>query len=152
MLQILSGSNASTDVYLREGQGRVSGKARFDKFCRERKERNVRNFVIKQMDSGGPVLWQNPTTKRFVVVGIISMGIGCGDTGGVNTRVGAYIDWIVSETAGSNASYRIYLCIYIYAACKWKTFVLDFYSRFYVLHHRIKTVRSFRLDSTRTDS
>lgn len=54
-----------------------------------------------QMDSGGPVLWQNPTTKRFVLVGIISMGIGCGDTAGVNTRVGAYIDWIVSETADS---------------------------------------------------
>lgn len=63
------------------------------------------------MDSGGPVLWQNPTTKRFVLVGIISMGIGCGDTAGVNTRVGAYIDWIVSETAGSN---YIYLYIYIY--------------------------------------
>lgn len=68
---------------------------------------------IEQMDSGGPVLWQNPTTKRFVLVGIISMGIGCGDTAGVNTKVGAYIDWIVSETAGSNCIY-----IYIYILCK----------------------------------
>lgn len=67
-------------------------------------------LTIEQMDSGGPVLWQNPTTKRFVLVGIISMGSGCGDSSGINTRVGPYIDWIVSETAGSSI-----LCIgYIY--------------------------------------
>lgn len=113
MYQILSGFNASTDVYLREGQGRVSGKYdKYDKFSRE-KYNKISRFrdSIEQMDSGGPVLWQNPTTKRFVLVGIISMGIGCGDTAGVNTRVGAYIDWIVSETAGSNC---IYIYIYIY--------------------------------------
>ncbi|KAK9309603.1 hypothetical protein QLX08_000821 [Tetragonisca angustula] len=51
-----------------------------------------------QMDSGGPVLWQDPTTRRLVLIGIISMGRGCGVTAGLNTRVGAYIDWIVSVT------------------------------------------------------
>lgn len=51
-----------------------------------------------QMDSGGPVLWQDPTTRRLVLIGIISMGRGCALVAGLNTRVGAYIDWIVSVT------------------------------------------------------
>ncbi|XP_076628671.1 venom serine protease 34 [Colletes latitarsis] len=51
-----------------------------------------------QMDSGGPVLWQNPTTRRIVLIGIINYGSGCGVTSGVNCRVGGYIDWIVSVT------------------------------------------------------
>ncbi|XP_076175096.1 venom serine protease 34 [Ptiloglossa arizonensis] len=51
-----------------------------------------------QMDSGGPVLWQNPTTRRLVLVGIINYGRGCGYTSGVNCRVGGYVDWIVSVT------------------------------------------------------
>ncbi|XP_031845098.1 venom serine protease 34 [Nomia melanderi] len=50
------------------------------------------------MDSGGPVLWQNPTTENLVLTGIISYGIGCAVVGSVNTRVGAYIDWITSVT------------------------------------------------------
>ncbi|XP_003402441.1 venom serine protease 34 [Bombus terrestris] len=58
-----------------------------------------------QMDSGGPVLWQNPTTRRLVLIGIIARGRGCAVVGGVNTRVGAYIDWIISAT--SDASYCI---------------------------------------------
>ncbi|XP_018398771.1 PREDICTED: venom serine protease 34-like [Cyphomyrmex costatus] len=54
-----------------------------------------------QFDSGGPALWQNPTTKREVLVGIISGGMGCGGSNaGINTRVGAYIDWILSVTSG----------------------------------------------------
>lgn len=55
------------------------------------------------MDSGGPVLWQNPNTYNFVLVGIVSTGIGCGsDEPAVATRTGAYIDWIVSVTPGKN--------------------------------------------------
>ncbi|RLU26278.1 hypothetical protein DMN91_000072 [Ooceraea biroi] len=54
-----------------------------------------------QMDSGGPVLWQNPTTHNLVLVGITSFGVGCaGDEPAVDTRVGAYIDWIMSVTRG----------------------------------------------------
>lgn len=58
-----------------------------------------------QLDSGGPVLWQNPSTKRIVLAGIISSGSDCGITARINTRVGAYIDWIVSVT--QDASYCI---------------------------------------------
>ncbi|CAK9795048.1 Venom serine protease 34 [Anthophora quadrimaculata] len=54
-----------------------------------------------QMDSGGPVLWENPTTRRLVLIGIISLGRGCGVYGGVNVRVGAYVDWIVSVASDS---------------------------------------------------
>ncbi|XP_051165113.1 venom serine protease-like [Leptopilina boulardi] len=56
-----------------------------------------------QFDSGGPVLWQNPTTRRLVVVGITGYGVGCGSKiPAVNTRVGAFLDWIQSVTQGVN--------------------------------------------------
>ncbi|XP_024867062.1 venom serine protease 34-like [Temnothorax curvispinosus] len=56
-----------------------------------------------QFDSGGPDLWQNPTTKREVLVGVISSGIGCAsDKPGINTRVGTYIDWILAVTPGTD--------------------------------------------------
>ncbi|KAL0124272.1 hypothetical protein PUN28_006255 [Cardiocondyla obscurior] len=56
-----------------------------------------------QFDSGGPDLWQNPTTKREVLVGIINSGFGCGgDKPGINVRVGTYIDWILAVTPGVN--------------------------------------------------
>lgn len=55
-----------------------------------------------QMDSGGPVLWQNPTSRRLVLVGAISYGGVCGVGSGVNTRVGGYIDWIFSVTPGND--------------------------------------------------
>ncbi|XP_043266812.1 venom serine protease 34-like [Venturia canescens] len=52
-----------------------------------------------QFDSGGPVLWQNPSTRRLVEVGIIASGGPCANGEPVeNTRVGAYIDWIVDLT------------------------------------------------------
>ncbi|XP_029036053.2 venom serine protease 34-like isoform X1 [Osmia bicornis bicornis] len=55
-----------------------------------------------QFDSGGPVLWQNPTSRRLILTGIISQGTNCGISAGINTRVGAYIDWIVSQTSDSS--------------------------------------------------
>lgn len=55
------------------------------------------------MDSGGPVLWQNPTTDNLILIGIISSGVGCAsDEPAVDTRVGAYIDWIEDVTPGKN--------------------------------------------------
>ncbi|XP_033225817.1 venom serine protease 34-like [Belonocnema kinseyi] len=43
-----------------------------------------------QFDSGGPVLWENPTSGRLVNVGIISYGIACGTKNpSVNIRVSA---------------------------------------------------------------
>ncbi|XP_044012217.1 venom serine protease 34-like isoform X1 [Aphidius gifuensis] len=55
----------------------------------------ARNRDSCQMDSGGPVLWKNPSTKRLVLVGIISSGTDCGGASpGVNTRVGSFMDFI----------------------------------------------------------
>ena len=66
----------------------------------------MNNFFVStklfQFDSGGPVLWENPTTGRLVHVGIISYGIACGTKlPSVNTRVGAFVNWIVSVTPGN---------------------------------------------------
>ncbi|XP_028982320.1 uncharacterized protein LOC107041163 [Diachasma alloeum] len=51
-----------------------------------------------QFDAGGPLLWRNHITKRLVLTGIISYSTGCayGNNPGINTRIGAYIDWILS--------------------------------------------------------
>ncbi|XP_020282728.1 venom serine protease 34-like [Pseudomyrmex gracilis] len=66
-----------------------------------------------QFDSGGPVLWQNPTTRREVLVGVISFGSGCGtDKPGINTRVGMYIDWILGVTPGEYPKFAMcYKCV-----------------------------------------
>uniref|UniRef100_A0AB38ZE85 Venom S1 protease 11 n=1 Tax=Ectomocoris sp. TaxID=3104572 RepID=A0AB38ZE85_9HEMI len=59
-----------------------------------------------QGDSGGPVVWRNPETNRFSVVGIVSFGEKCGNANAttINTDVFAYKDWIlktISETRSS---------------------------------------------------
>lgn len=46
-----------------------------------------------------------------------------------------------------NCRFELYIFIYIYILCKWKIFIFDFYSRFHVLHHRIR--RFDRFDSIR---
>ncbi|RZB40648.1 Trypsin and/or CUB domain containing protein [Asbolus verrucosus] len=57
-------------------------------------------------DSGGPLLWQDPHTRKLQLVGIISYGIGCATKKpGVNTRVTSYLSWIASVT--SDAVYCI---------------------------------------------
>ncbi|CAH1637697.1 unnamed protein product [Spodoptera littoralis] len=51
-------------------------------------------------DSGGPLMGQAPSANNWVVVGVVSYGPApCGTQGwpGVYTRVGAYIDWILSK-------------------------------------------------------
>ncbi|XP_012253672.2 venom serine protease 34-like [Athalia rosae] len=56
-----------------------------------------------QFDSGGALLWQNPNTMRLVGIGVVSYGLICADTTpGVNTRVGAYMNWILSVTPGAD--------------------------------------------------
>ncbi|XP_063607791.1 venom protease-like [Penaeus indicus] len=47
-------------------------------------------------DGGGPLNYFDVNTRRFYVVGTVSLGVGCGSTGfpGVYTRVGAYLRWI----------------------------------------------------------
>ncbi|GAB1860366.1 Venom serine protease 34-like [Camponotus japonicus] len=54
-----------------------------------------------QMDSGGPVLWKDPTTNRLVLVGITSSGVACASKEpAVDTRVGYFINWIRFHTDG----------------------------------------------------
>ncbi|CAA9995318.1 unnamed protein product [Nesidiocoris tenuis] len=57
---------------------------------------SVVNF---QGDSGGPVIWLDPSTNRYTVVGIVSFGRGCAQIGapGVNTAVSPYRNWILSK-------------------------------------------------------
>nr|AHY81289.1 trypsin precursor [Lygus lineolaris] len=62
-----------------------------------------------QGDSGGPVVWRDPGTNRYTVVGIVSYGYGCAEPGapGVNTKVSAYRDWIlqkIQQTAPGSAT------------------------------------------------
>lgn len=53
------------------------------------------------MDSGGPLLWQDK--YNLVLIGIISNGVYCASNEpGIDTRVGAFIDWIESVTPGKN--------------------------------------------------
>jgi len=55
------------------------------------------------MDSGGPVLWQDFTTRKLVLVGITSSGFACASkTPAIDTRVGAFLDWIMLVTPGKN--------------------------------------------------
>ncbi|XP_011166277.1 venom serine protease isoform X2 [Solenopsis invicta] len=55
-----------------------------------------------QMDSGGPLLWQDPITHNLVIVGIISSGEGCASNSpAISKRVGYFVDWITSVTSGA---------------------------------------------------
>ncbi|XP_055781231.1 complement C1r-A subcomponent-like isoform X2 [Salvelinus fontinalis] len=47
-------------------------------------------------DAGGAYVLRDGSTKRFWAAGIVSWGVGCGQTGryGVYTRVAKYISWI----------------------------------------------------------
>uniref|UniRef100_A0AB38ZEU1 Venom S1 protease 41 n=1 Tax=Oncocephalus sp. TaxID=2944721 RepID=A0AB38ZEU1_9HEMI len=48
-----------------------------------------------QGDSGGPVLWLDPETNRYTLLGTVSFGKSCASTiPTVNTHVISYVDWI----------------------------------------------------------
>lgn len=51
-----------------------------------------------QGDSGGPLLIQLPN-QRWVTIGIVSWGLGCGEANrpGVYTRVDRYLEWVISN-------------------------------------------------------
>ncbi|KAF0288680.1 Proclotting enzyme [Amphibalanus amphitrite] len=55
-------------------------------------------------DSGGPLTGLRPD-GRFALVGIVSLGVGCGDPDfpGVYTRVESYVPWIVAVIATAEA-------------------------------------------------
>ncbi|CAL4144347.1 unnamed protein product, partial [Meganyctiphanes norvegica] len=52
-----------------------------------------------QGDSGGPLNYFDTNEERYYLVGITSTGVGCArqEYPGVYVRVGAYMDWIVSN-------------------------------------------------------
>lgn len=57
-------------------------------------------------DSGGPLI-SNVKGRQFVV-GLISYGIGCGTKyPSVNTRITAYLPWILSKTADEMLCRRV---------------------------------------------
>lgn len=57
-----------------------------------------RNADSCQGDSGGPLMMQLPN-KRWIIVGITSWGIRCGDAKypGIYTRVNKYVEWIIEN-------------------------------------------------------
>ena len=60
--------------------------------------RVVTILVLLQGDSGGPVVWYMPAARRHLLVGVISVGIGCGaHFPGINTRVAPYVRWILAN-------------------------------------------------------
>lgn len=51
-------------------------------------------------DSGGPLMYENPATRLYEVIGVVSFGptpCGLPDIPGVYTKVFAYKDWIRSQ-------------------------------------------------------
>ncbi|XP_052739992.1 plasminogen [Bicyclus anynana] len=56
-----------------------------------------------QGDSGGPLVVFQPD-GRYVVVGVVSWGIGCADNRypGIHTKVSFFIDWIKKHSASGN--------------------------------------------------
>ncbi|XP_075985648.1 venom serine protease-like isoform X2 [Anticarsia gemmatalis] len=56
-----------------------------------------------QYDSGGPVLYTDPSNGRLYSVGIISYGRFCASGyPGINTRVTSLLNWIQQNTPGAN--------------------------------------------------
>ncbi|XP_045472090.1 venom serine protease 34-like [Harmonia axyridis] len=55
------------------------------------------------VDSGGPLIWWDNSTRRLQVVGLISAGRDCaGHMPSINVRVTSYLSWIVSSTPDVN--------------------------------------------------
>ncbi|KAF6214417.1 hypothetical protein GE061_009160 [Apolygus lucorum] len=60
-----------------------------------------------QGDSGGPVVWLDPQTNRYTLVGLVSFGRDCTDEKpDVHTRVAAYIQWILLQITGYYQAFR----------------------------------------------
>jgi len=60
-------------------------------------------------DGGGPLLCPlSSDPAKLVQVGIVSWGLGCGDTPGVYTDVGRFTQWIRERTTGLSSSFTFY--------------------------------------------
>uniref|UniRef100_A0A6P7FK98 Venom serine protease-like isoform X1 n=1 Tax=Diabrotica virgifera virgifera TaxID=50390 RepID=A0A6P7FK98_DIAVI len=56
-----------------------------------------------QMDSGGPLLWLDPSTLRLQLVGVVSLGYGCAtNRPSINSRVTSFLEWIVTVASDTN--------------------------------------------------
>lgn len=55
-------------------------------------------IILLQGDSGGPLLVQLPS-RRWVVVGVVSWGVRCGEPNrpGIYTRVDRYTQWVIEN-------------------------------------------------------
>jgi len=54
-------------------------------------------------DSGGPVVWLDPETNRYTLVGVVSMTWTCGQRDPlVNAKVSSYLDWINKKIEDTN--------------------------------------------------
>uniref|UniRef100_A0A7S0KZ03 Peptidase S1 domain-containing protein n=1 Tax=Coccolithus braarudii TaxID=221442 RepID=A0A7S0KZ03_9EUKA len=60
-----------------------------------------------QGDSGGPLFTRDPSTLKYLLLGIVSWGEGCGKANkpGVYTRVSAYQPWICAESGIAEACF-----------------------------------------------
>ncbi|XP_017774228.1 PREDICTED: venom serine protease 34-like [Nicrophorus vespilloides] len=60
-----------------------------------------------QYDSGGPVIFADPNTRRDFLVGTISFGKGCAsDFPSVNSRITSFLDWIKDQTPDADYCYK----------------------------------------------
>ena len=52
--------------------------------------------IDKQGDSGGALIYRDKSTGRATIIGIVSVGNGCGRQGypGIYAKVSHYVDWI----------------------------------------------------------
>ena len=56
-------------------------------------------FLIQQGDGGGPLVCRG-SSKEYILAGVVSWGLGCGERGipGVYVDVAKYVDWVESIT------------------------------------------------------
>nr|AQM58394.1 venom s1 protease 16 [Pristhesancus plagipennis] len=57
-----------------------------------------------QGDSGGPVVWRDPETNRYTLIGVVSYGDVCGKSPGVNTDVFYHREWINKHMMATSPS------------------------------------------------
>ncbi|KAF2358879.1 Serine proteases trypsin domain [Trinorchestia longiramus] len=67
-------------------------------FC----EGGLTNRSTCKGDSGGPLHYWDESKERYLVVGVVNAGIGCGVEGNpsIDLRVGAFLPWIQTVIAG----------------------------------------------------
>uniref|UniRef100_A0A224XS85 Putative salivary serine protease n=1 Tax=Panstrongylus lignarius TaxID=156445 RepID=A0A224XS85_9HEMI len=70
------------------------------------------NRATCEGDSGSPVVWLDPDTNRYTIVGLVSSGGACDDSSpGIHTSVVSYLPWISegieATTPGRKLCYKI---------------------------------------------